>query len=122
MIDQVLLHFKQWLKSNKSYNIANLRNIEPVVSETHRFGRVLDRIFRVPVLPVGAEAGRDRVNKRAHRAAVVPVGGEVCDRQIRHLRLDPVHQPLFRGSALVLAVVAFPHGHRDRVVQDQGPY
>lgn len=103
-------------------NVAYLRDIEPIVSEAHSFGRVLDRILGVPILPVRAETRCNRIDEGAYSAAVVPVGSEIRDGQIRHFRLDPMHQSLFRRGSLVFAVVAIPHGHGDRVVQDQSPY
>lgn len=54
--------------------------------------------------------------------AVLPVAVEVVDGQLGHLVLYPAQQALFRGQLFgLLVVLVVPHGHGDRVVEDERP-
>jgi hypothetical protein len=65
------------------------------------------------------------IDESSDSSTVVPVRGEVVDRLVRDAGLDPVQQSLFRslvGGRSPAELVAVPHRHRDRIVQDQRPH
>lgn len=54
--------------------------------------------------------------------AVLPVTVEVVDGQLGHLVLYPAQQALFGGQLFgLLIVLVVPHGHGDRVMEDESP-
>lgn len=54
--------------------------------------------------------------------AILPVTVEVVDGQLGHLVLYPTQQALFGGQLLgLLVILVIPHGHGDRVMEDQSP-
>lgn len=62
------------------------------------------------------------VHQGSQGLAIPPVAVEVVDRELGHLVLDPAEQTLLRGQLLgVLIILIFPHGHRNGVVEDEGP-
>lgn len=63
------------------------------------------------------------VHQSTQRPPVPPVLTEVSDGKVRHFVLDPAEQSLLGRLFLGFAVVfVLPDGHRDGVVEDQGPY
>lgn len=63
------------------------------------------------------------VHQGSQRFAVPPVTVEVADGQLRDFVLDPAQKTLFGSELLgIFVFLVLPHGHGDRVVQDEGPY
>lgn len=62
------------------------------------------------------------VHQSSQGLAISPVTVEVGDGQLRHLVLDPAQQALLGGHLLgLLIILVVPHGHGDRVVEDESP-
>lgn len=62
------------------------------------------------------------VDQSSQGFAVPPVTVEVVDGQLGHLVLYPAQQALFGGHLLsLLVILVVPHGHGDRVVEDESP-
>lgn len=62
------------------------------------------------------------VNQSSQGFAVPPVTVEVVYGQLGHFVLYPAQQALFGGQFLsLLIILIIPHGHGDRVVEDESP-
>ena len=103
-----------------------LRHIKKLFRGLQGLCHIFQSILRLPFVPVRAQTRSTGVHQSANSDAVVPIGGEIIDWHIRHFGLNPVEQTLFRCWSTFLLVhrliFAFPHWHRDRVMQDQCPH
>lgn len=65
---------------------------QPFFGSIHGFLDIADVILGIPLLPVGAETGSQRIDKRAESRSVVPILREVLDSFVRNLdRIETVH-------------------------------
>ncbi len=62
------------------------------------------------------------VHQSAQHTAVPPVLTEVRDGEVRHFVLDPAEQSLLGRLFLGFIIIFIPDGHRDGVMEDEGPY
>lgn len=62
------------------------------------------------------------VDEGSQGFAVLPVTVEVVDGQLGYLVLYPPQQALFGGQLFgLLVILVIPHGHGDRVMEDESP-
>lgn len=102
----------------------NLPHTQSVLAVT---ACILTQHFLHPTPPLSSRCkhtltGGAVVYQSSQGFTILPVTVEVVDGQLGHLVLNPAQQALFGGQLLgLLVILVIPHGHGDRVMEDESP-